>query len=323
MSTSLPSGGELPAAESSLSPGRVLPRRSLDEGTTLGVVVQRIGDYLLLVKARLSLMVLLSAVVAFWLASGGLDLIRFFSFAIGTFLVVTGANAFNQVLERGQDGRMRRTASRPLPAGRISSGEAIGLASLLSLGGVSLLYAATTPLTAALGTLAFVVYVALYTPLKVRSTWAPIAGAVSGALPPLMGWTATGEPLSLAAWSLFAILFLWQFPHTWAIAAIYREDYERAGYRMVPPGSRGRRISGLQSILACIVLLVVSLLPSHLELAGPTYLTGAMLLGVGLLILGVRFGLGEDKKTARQLLVASLFYLPAILTLLCLDRGIY
>ena len=287
----------------------------------LAAAGQKFSDYLVLSKARLSLLVLCSGLVGFWLASGSSpDLVRLSFFGAGALLVIAGANAFNEIAERYQDRLMERTARRPLPAGRMSVREAAVAASLMSAAGLAVLAWSTNLLTTALALLGLVVYVFIYTPLKRVTHWSTFAGAVSGAIPTLMGWSAVTNSLAQPAWILFGILFLWQFPHTWSIASTYGEDYRRAGYRVLPlvdvTGLRTR----LQTILFCVALIAVSILPALTGVAGQLYLVGAIALGVVLLGYGVRFRDGRSRKPAIQLMAVTLVYMPVILMLLVLDK---
>ncbi len=294
--------------------------RTTDQGV-LGAIGQKLGDYFVLSKARLSLLVLSSGLVGFWLASGASpDLGKLSLFGVGALLVIAGANAYNEVAERYQDRLMERTARRPLPAGRMSVREATIAASAMSAAGLGILLWSTNLLTAVLAALALVVYVLVYTPLKRVTHWSTFAGAVSGAIPTLMGWSAVTNGLGQPAWILFGILFLWQFPHTWAIACTYGEDYARVGYRVLPlVDARGIR-TRTQMIAFCLALIGVSVLPAVAGVAGSVYLVGALLMGVVLLGFGVRFGAGRSRRLAIQLMAATLVYMPVLLTLLVLDK---
>jgi protoheme IX farnesyltransferase len=282
---------------------------------------QKLGDYFILAKARLSVMVLATGLVGYWLASGQApNLAGLAWFGAGCFLVIAGANAFNQVIERSLDGMMQRTASRPLPAGRMSVGEAMAVSTLMSAGGLGILLWSTNWLASALAVLAWVVYLTVYTPLKRVTHWSTMAGAVSGAIPPLMGWSAVGGELPPAAWALFGILFLWQFPHTYSIAAAYREDFTRAGYQVLPlVDEKGHRTRG-QVIAFTLALAVVSLLPAYYGVAGSIYMVGAALGSLVFVGCAIRFGAGRRRRLAGQLMAASLIYMPLILALLLLDR---
>jgi protoheme IX farnesyltransferase len=276
-------------------------------------IVDRARDYLYLVKPRLSSMVVLSGVVGYWLGASVIGLSDLLGFTLGTFFVVGGANAFNQVIERESDGRMQRTAHRPLPTGRIQLGEAMAVAASLSLGGIGLVLVCNGVLPALLGLGALLTYVLVYTPLKARSAWSTPAGAVAGAIPPLMGYSAASGGLEPLAWCLFGLLFLWQFPHTWAIAATYREDYARVGHRALPAAAQ------LQTLAMTIAVVAMSFAPASLGLASRLYLIGAALLGSMLIVAAVRFGGGAVRRRAIELLAATLFYLPLVLALLALD----
>jgi protoheme IX farnesyltransferase len=286
-------------------------------------VRQKIGDYRQLVKFRLTVMVLSSGLVGFWLASGASpDWSQMSWFALGTFLIIGGANAFNQVAERANDRLMQRTASRPLPAERMRVGEAVIAATMMSVVGLAVLHYRTHVLTVILATAAMGVYLVIYTPLKRLSHWSTLAGAVSGAIPPLMGWSAVRNGLDLPAWALFGIVFFWQFPHTWSIASAYREDFTRAGYQVLPLiDPDGRRTRALVIFLS-LSLAAVSLLPAVFGVAGSVYVAGATLFGIAFVACAVRYGAHRTRKPAMQLMAASLFYMPLILTLLLVDRRI-
>lgn len=287
----------------------------LSSATTLGFEVRgRLQDYLHLAKVRLSSMVLMAALVGYWLASSGIDRAHLLWFTLGTFLVIAGANAFNQVLERDSDALMERTARRPLPAGRMSPLEATAVAGTMSVVGIGILFARASVACGLLAVVALSTYVLVYTPMKSRSAWSTVPGAIAGAIPPLMGWSAVQGELGPLAWSLFGILFFWQFPHTWAIASAYREDYRNAGYRAFPvEGTRFRTMT------ATAALVIASFLPVATGLTGLAYMTGALALGAVMIAASVRFGDGTAKVRAIQLLVASLFYLPLLLTVLAFD----
>jgi len=268
-------------------------------------------------------MVLCSGLTGFWLASGAVpNWHTMLSFAAGTFLVIAGANAFNQVAERSLDGLMKRTAKRPLPSGRMTVREAVTVSTIMSVAGLAILAWATNALTVALATLAIAVYLFVYTPLKTVSHWSTFAGAISGAIPSLMGWAAVRNDLALPAWAIFGIVFFWQFPHTWSIASRYSDDFLRAGYRVLPLiDSEGRRTRD-QVIALSVALALVSLLPAALGVVGPVYVIGAVLAGVAFNGCAVRYGFGRTRRRAGQLMAASLVYMPVILALLLLDRRV-
>ncbi|QEG36978.1 heme o synthase [Bythopirellula goksoeyrii] len=279
----------------------------------------RLADYLELTKPRIVLLELIVASAAACLAAPHTLDMRVLLFALaGTGLVAASASIANQWWERANDARMPRTADRPLPAGRIASGEAVMLSVLTLLAGMALLIWQVNMLTAVLGLVSWILYVLVYTPLKTRSPLNTTVGAVAGAIPILMGWTATGTPLGLTAWTLAGVLFLWQFPHFMAIAWIYREDYAAAGHRMLtvvdPTGMR----AGAQAVLGAAALIPVSLIPAVVPTSGSPllYLTWTLALGAILLGLSIRFAIFRDNQSARFLLRASLIYLPSWLAML-------
>jgi protoheme IX farnesyltransferase len=279
--------------------------------------LERVSDYVELTKPRIASLVLVTVAATMFVAGWGLpNPLILVHTLLGTALVAASASALNQWLERDSDALMPRTASRPLPAGRLTSRQVIGFAAVTIVLGTIYLAATTNLLTALLGLLTWVSYVWIYTPLKSRTSLNTVVGAVAGALPVLMGWAAVGAPLDLKAFSLFMILFLWQFPHFMAIAWIYRHQYDAAGLQMLttvdPTGAR----AGAQAVTCALALLPVSLLPSVFGLSGSWYAVCAVLLGVGQLACATAFLISRSEGSARRLLWASLVYLPAILMLL-------
>jgi protoheme IX farnesyltransferase len=296
----------------------MIPVRPLREEIQSPAATATVADYLDLTKPRLSLTVVSSAVVGYWLGDGLIGPGHLLWFTLGTLLLVASANAFNQVLERELDARMRRTAQRPIPAGRISAADAALAAACASLLGLALLFTHGSPLSGSLGALALATYVLVYTPMKRRSSWSTLPGAVAGAMPTLMGYSAAAGALSPIAWCLFGIVFFWQFPHTWAIAATYREDYERVGHRALPV--RGVAVG---TVAATAALFFTSLLLLVVGGAGFVYIAGAVVLGAAFLASAVRFGNGTRRPRAAALLATSLIYLPLILALAALGgRGL-
>ncbi len=276
-----------------------------------------------LTKARLTALVLVTTLTGFfvgrteassWLA--GLHVL------LGTGLVAAGAAALNEWWERDLDRLMERTAHRPLPAGLVEPGFALGLGLALSLAGVAYLAWVVNFLTAFLGALALVSYVLVYTPLKRRTTWNTFVGAIPGALPPLMGWTAVRGELGWGGLALFAVLFLWQIPHFMAIAWLYREQYALAGFRMLPVVDPQGRATGWSALLSSILLLAVSLAPVGLGLAGVAFGWGAVALGVVFVWASLKFTLGMDRQRARLVFFASIVYLPLLLGLLMFDSAL-
>jgi protoheme IX farnesyltransferase len=280
-----------------------------------------VTNYLALTKPRITLLVVLTALAGYLV--GARSPFRTFTWlhlTLGVMCLSAGISTLNQYLERRIDGLMRRTKDRPLPSGRIEPLRALIFGVGLSTIGELYLYLAINPLTAICGAVAFASYLFLYTPLKTRSSLSTAVGAIPGAIPPLMGWVAARGELSLEGWVLFAILFLWQFPHFLAIAWLYREDYARAGICMLPVVEPEGDVTGQQIVNYTLLLLPVSLIPAWLGLAGGIYAGGAVLLGVGLLYVSVRTALSISRQQARRLLQASVAYLPLLFALMALNR---
>ena len=280
-----------------------------------------IADYLALTKPRLNSLVVLTSAGGYYLgASRPQTFLPMAAAAVGTALVAGGAAVLNQVYERETDALMQRTRLRPLPDQRVTPEEAGTFGTLLAAGGVVLLSVSANALAALLALATLVVYLTIYTPMKRRSPLATLIGAVPGALPPLIGWTAASGTLSLGGWSLFAIVFLWQIPHFMAIAWLYRDDYARAGFPMLPVVEPDGRRTGLQAVLYAAVLVPVSVAPTVVGLTGAAYFWTALLLGVGLLWIAARFALSRTDATARVLFYGSITYLPLIWTAMLLDH---
>lgn len=274
---------------------------------------RRAADYLVLSKPKIMLMELVTVAVAAVVAdSGAPDFWLLAHALLGTFLVAAGASAWNQWLEPRSDALMDRTAGRPLAAARMTSREVALFGTTAALAGVVYLALAVNPQTAAVGALTWLVYVVLYTPLKSRSPANTAVGAVSGALPILMGWTAVGQPLDLGAATLFSIVFLWQFPHVMAVAWIYRRQYGAAGLKMLPVVDPTGLRAGVQAVAAALVLIPLSLLPTLIGYAGPLYLIWALALSLGQFSCAVAFLRRRNDRTARALFRTTLIYLPAL-----------
>jgi protoheme IX farnesyltransferase len=281
-----------------------------------------------LVKARLTTLVLLTTFVGFYMGERGpVDFALMFHALAGTALVAAGAAALNQLLEREYDAKMRRTQNRPLPAGHLEPATVMIFGGVSATVGLVYLALAVNLLTSVIGAVTLVGYLFIYTPLK-RVTWLNTAvGAVPGALPPLMGWTAARGELSGEGWALFAILALWQMPHFMSIAWIYRADYAKAGFKMLPVVDPDGCRTGEQAVSHALVLLFVSLCPFVFKMAGEFYLAGALVLGAGYLWFAIqflrqlRFGRAElTLVRARQLFLASIIYLPLLLAVMVLDK---
>jgi heme o synthase len=283
------------------------------------LALARADDYLQLVRLRLTALVLVTVAAGGLLAPGPVDWVRLVHAVIGTALVAAGASCLNQWLERHTDARMPRTANRPLPAGRLLPEEVLALGGGLALGGfLYLLLALPQPTAALLAALALVSYLALYTPLKRRTTLNTLVGAVPGALPPVIGWCAVRGRVDSGALALFLIVFLWQVPHFLAIAWVYRDQYARAGLRVLPvEDPRGTR-TARQMVLYTLALVPVSLLPAFLGMAGPAAAAAALALGGFFVYNALRFAADRTDARARRVLRASLIYLPVLLLALVL-----
>jgi protoheme IX farnesyltransferase len=281
-----------------------------------------IADLLTLTKPRVVLMVLVATLVGYYVGlAGRADWVRVLHLVVGTVLAAGGTLALNQYWEREVDARMERTRARPLPGGRVQPLEALVFGGAITLAGVAHLAAFVGGLPALVTAATAALYLFAYTPLKLRTALCTVVGAVPGALPPVTGWVAAREDLGVGAGILFSILFLWQLPHTLAIARLYREDYARAGVRVLPVVDADGSSTERQIVSGCLGLLAVSLLPTLVGLAGPIYFLGALLLGLGFASLGVIQALEPSPLAARRVLYGSLLYLPAVLTLLALDKA--
>jgi protoheme IX farnesyltransferase len=277
------------------------------------------ADLAALTKPRIVGLVLATAAAGYYMAPAS-ESPGLLSALAGTALVAAGTNALNQVAERDVDARMRRTAARPLPAGRLSPGVAALFAWALGLAGVAYLALFVNGTTAALAAATLVSYVFIYTPLKRRSSVSTLVGAVPGALPIVGGWAAAGGALDARAWALFGILYLWQLPHVLALGWLYREDYRQAGLHVLSASDRSGRETFAAAALCSVALALVSATPALLGIAGAAYLVGAALLGGCLVVASLAAAHAPSVAAARRLFTATLLYLPSLLTLMALDR---
>jgi protoheme IX farnesyltransferase len=278
--------------------------------------------YLALTKPDVSFLVVLTTLAGYYLGSRGpLDWMRMAETVFGTTLIAAGTSAFNHCLERYTDAQMRRTAARPLPSGQLAMRDAWLFAALLVVSGSAYLAMTAGMKACLLGLFTVVTYLGIYTPLKKRTSWATAIGAIPGAMPPLIGWVAAGGSLNLEAWVLFTVMVLWQFPHFLAIAWMYREDYSRAGLRMIPAADqRDGKGTYLRVILAALALLPVSLLPAALDLSGITYFFGAVVLGFLLIQVCLWASSTKTNVRAKWLMHATVFHLPLLLGLMMYDK---
>lgn len=274
----------------------------------------RLGYYFELTKPRISLLVLVTVAVAGIVASWGQpDPISLFHAVFATALISTSALIWNQWIERDTDALMERTAGRPVPTGRVSKREIHVLGAITLFVGFAELLLCVNATSALLGLTTWVIYVLIYTPLKRHTSWNTLIGAIPGAMPILIGWTAMGQAMDVRAWSLFFIVFLWQFPHFMSIAWKYRHQYGAAGLKMITVVDGTGKRAGIQAVIGALALLPVSLIPALMSPPAPAYAVVVFLLGLGQLGLAVRFFFRRDLISARLLLRASLVYLPVVM----------
>lgn len=287
-------------------------------------------DYIELTKPRITWLILMSTGIGYFFGLPGaanwweflksIPLLSLLHTITGTGLIASGTAALNQWYERDADRKMRRTANRPLPAGKMSPRNALAFGVALSIAGFVELWLGVNLLSALVGAFTLCSYLFLYTPMKQRTWWSTTVGAIPGAMPPVIGFAAAAGTLPLESWVLFAILFLWQFPHFYSIAWMYREDYARAGIRMLPVVEPDGRSTARQIVLYGLALIPVSIVPSLLGMTGRLYLAGALLLGLWFLYSGVRVAFDRTALRARAVLIVSVLYLPLIYGLMLIDR---
>lgn len=287
-------------------------------------------DYIELTKPRITWLILMSTGIGYffglpaapdwWAFLKAVPLLALLHTILGTGLIASGTATLNQWYEREADARMRRTAHRPLPAGKMPARNALAFGIALSIAGFLELWLGVNLLSGLIGAFTLASYLFLYTPLKQRTWWSTTIGAIPGAMPPMIGYAAAAGAITRESWVLFAILFLWQFPHFYSIAWMYKEDYARAGIRMLPVVEPDCRSTARQIVLYGLVLIPVSLIPGILGMSGRVYLIGAFALGVWFLYSGVRVALERSVRRARGVLVTSVLYLPLIYGLMLIDR---
>jgi protoheme IX farnesyltransferase len=278
-------------------------------------------DYIELTKPTITWLILGSTAVGYYFGLGGGDVrwLALFHTLLGTALLASGTATLNEWYERDSDAKMRRTAARPIPSGRVRPGRALVFGLALSALGFADLALEVNRVAALCGAVTLATYLLLYTPLKQRTRHATTIGAFPGAMPPLIGFAAAAGHLTAQAWALFAILFLWQFPHFLAIAWMYREDYGRAGIVMLPVVEPDGRSTARQIVIASLLLIPASLAPALLHMTGTLYLFGAMALGAAFASAGLRVAFERTRPRARQVLLASVIYLPLLYGLMLLD----
>ena len=287
----------------------------------MGATRSRTSDFVALTKPRLNLLVVATTAGGYFMgAAPEVTAVGLLNVTLATALVAGGSAAFNQVMERKVDALMDRTRRRPVAEGRLTPRDALLFASALSLAGLLWLALTTTVLASVVALVTLLTYVVLYTPLKLRTSFATVVGAIPGALPPMIGWAAATDTLSREAWVLFAIIFLWQMPHFLAIAWLFKDDYARAGFPMLPVLEPDGRSTGYQVAAYASALLPVSLVPSMMGLAGMVYFAVALALGIAFLAVSLRFAVTRTRRDARILFFTSIAYLPLVWLVMVLDR---
>ncbi|HKY20524.1 MAG TPA: heme o synthase [Vicinamibacterales bacterium] len=282
---------------------------------------RRFADFLSLTKPRLNLLVVVTAAVGYYLGAGpGLEIAKLVQAVIGIALVAGGAAGLNQIYERETDSLMWRTRTRPIAAQRITPTEAMIFSVTLAVVGLAIVTVTSSLIAGFLTLLTLVSYNAVYTPMKRRSQLATLVGAVPGALPPMIGWVAARGALTSEAWALFAIVFVWQIPHFMAIAWLYRDDFSRAGFPLLPVVEPNGKSTGRQAVLFSIALVPVSLAPYFLGISGAIYAMSAVAGGVALLAFAVSFAIARTNERARRLFLGSITYLPLLWTMMIADR---
>ncbi len=282
---------------------------------------EKLAAFFELTKPRIAFMLVLTSAAGFYLGSkGGFDFLLFVNSIIGITLLAFGVATLNQFIERRTDALMERTARRPIPTQKVTPAEAVVFGLILTVSAEIYLAFLVNALTAVLGLIVIVGYVLLYTPLKTKTSASTAIGAIPGAMPPLMGWTASANEITLGAWVLFALLFLWQFPHFLAIAWMYKEQYRKAGILMLPVVEKEGKITAIQIVTFTLMLIPISLAPFFLGIAGYVYLAGASILGIWFLISSIQTARAKSVEKARKLLLVSVLYLPVIFALMVFNN---
>ena len=293
---------------------------AIQETKVIGIR-EKLAAFFELTKPRIAFMLVLTSAAGFYLGSDrGFDVWLFINAMIGITLLAFGVATLNQFIERRIDRLMERTAKRPLPTNKVSPAEALIFGIILTVSAEIYLAGLVNVLTAVLGLIVVVGYVFLYTPLKTKTSVSTAIGAIPGAMPPLMGWTSASNEITLGAWILFAMLFLWQFPHFLAIAWMYREQYAKAGILMLPVVEPAGKITALQIVIFTLMLLPVSLAPFFFGVSGIIYLIGAGVLGIWFLFASIQAAREKSVEKARKLLLVSVLYLPLIFALMVFNH---
>jgi protoheme IX farnesyltransferase len=296
------------------------PHELIGSADSAQIKPSKLSDYLCLTKPEVTFLVLIATALGGYMAVESPDIVLLCHAVFGTALVAGGTAALNHYIEREHDAKMRRTANRPLPSGRLSAREARTFGIGISVVGVVYLAVLVNWLTSLLGLLTLLSYLFIYTPLKRRTTWATFVGAFPGAAPVLMGWAAMTGSLSMGAWALYALLFVWQFPHFLAIAWMYREDYARAGMLMLPARDPKGDVAFRQILGYSLVLVPVSLLPTLLGMTGSLYMWSAAASGIGFLFFAWHVSRERTKLSAKMLLHVTVIYLPVVYAVMVANK---
>ncbi|HEY8561533.1 MAG TPA: heme o synthase [Pyrinomonadaceae bacterium] len=292
----------------------------IEETKALGLR-EKLAAYVELTKPRIAFMLVLTSAAGFYLGSSeGFNFALFTNAMIGIALLAFGVATLNQYIERGTDALMARTARRPLPTNKVTPNEALIFGLVQCAVAELYLLFLVNGLTAFLGLIVIVGYVLLYTPLKTRTSASTAIGALPGAMPPLMGWTSAADGINLSAWTLFALLFLWQFPHFLAIASMYKEQYAKAGIKMLPTLEKDGKITARQIVMFTVLMVPVSLAPFFLGMSGVYYLVGASVLGIWFLWASIQAARAKTVEKSRKLLLVSVLYLPIIFALMVFNH---
>ena len=301
-----------------------MSEKALSAGDSPYITSSKIRNYITLTKPRLLYSVLFSAVLGFVLPQySAINVIPLFYLLLGTGLTGGGAHALNQWMEQVPDSKMNRTKGRPLPMGRLSRNEALLFGVIISITGITTLWLALNALTAALGLITLISYILVYTPLKqktIANTW---FGGITGALPPVMGWTAARGQLDWEVVPIFALLYFWQLPHFFAIAWMYRDDYQKSGFKMLSLVDQTGKRTAIQMLLNAILMIASSLAVFMIGQGGLFYLTGAILLGLGYIGVITLFFSESSIKNARKVFLSSIIYLPVLITIIILEQFFY
>jgi len=287
----------------------------------LALVRSRFADYLALTKPELTFLSVMTAMAGFYMATTGvIDYVLMIHTFLGTAFVGAGAGALNQYIEREYDGMMRRTENRPLPAGRLTPQEVLVFGTSMAIIGLVELTLFTNPLTGFLAAATITSYLFLYTPLKRITPFSTVIGGIPGALPPMMGWTAVRGEITMGAWVLFAILFFWQMPHFFSLAWMYKKDYARAGFPMITVVDSDGTVAGKQILIFSALLLPTAALPAILGMAGLGYLLAGITFSAFFFVCSLQLSLKKSTFWARRVFFASLIYLPALFTIMSVDK---